>query len=88
MKRLLNRWRLFLTFRYTDPSLHPGLWGEPEVHISKHGGARVHWRCVGGGTVCVGGNHGAHWCTIGPGMAHEDECMCGAKRYGVFGSWS
>lgn len=87
MKRLLNRWRLFLTFRYTDPSLHPGEWVGPVIKHDRHGTIVV-WECSGGYRICTGTNHGASRCTIGPGMAHEDECMCGAKRYGVFGAWS
>ena len=86
MKRLMNRIRLFATFRYSDPSLHPGEWGDPEVRPMRRGGVMVHWRRVDG-SPCLG-NHLPRWCTIGPGMAHEDECACGAERYGVFGSWS
>lgn len=84
MRKLLRRFRVQ---RYQDPSLHPGVWHEPEV-VTGRGGTRIVWRIAGGGTICTGTNHGAHVCTIGPGVAHEDTCMCGAKRYGVFGTWS
>lgn len=87
MRRLLNRVRLFSTFRYTDPSLHPGRWDGPEIMGGKGHPVAV-WRLLVGHPICVGSNHAAVVCAIGPGMAHVDTCVCGAKRYGVFGSWS
>jgi hypothetical protein len=85
--RWFNRWRLFSTFRYTDPSLHPGVWSQPSIAAHRHHGTIIKWTLVQGGTICAGSNHGAHTCTIGPGMSHVDTCSCGAKRYGIFGEW-
>jgi hypothetical protein len=83
MMRLMRRFRVQ---RYRDPSLHPGVWGPPQ--IEPHNGQTVIvWRNYQH-TICAGSNHGVKVCRIGPGMAHEDTCLCGAKRYGVFGVWS
>lgn len=88
MRRLINRWRLFLTFRYTDPSLHPGRWDGPELMGGKGYSVAV-WRSLDpdqhGGTPHV---HRVLTCAIGPSTAHVDTCLCGKKRYGVFGAWS
>lgn len=84
MKRLVNRIRLFATFRYSDPSLHPGWWGWPAtvgigVMTQTVWSRRDKFKCHG--------SHQAVRCTIGPNMAHVDVCQCGKKRHGVFGSW-
>lgn len=73
--------------RYQDPHLHSGRWGLAVV-AGRGEQTRVVWECEGGFPICTGTNHGPKRCTIGPGMAHVDECMCGKKRYGVFGAWS
>lgn len=72
--------------RYHSPDLHRGRWGRPTV-VGRHDQTRVVWELELGHPICVGSNHMAVKCTIGPGMAHLDECVCGATRSGVFGSW-
>lgn len=95
--RVRLRWLLrFRVQRYQNPSLHEGVWGPPEI---RHGVVRwyriedgwMHWHHVdreGWMRYAVPHPHITFICTIGPGMAHVDECLCGAKRYGVFGAWS
>jgi hypothetical protein len=87
--RLRLRWLLrFQVQRYRTPSLHEGVWSTPDV---RHGVVR--WYRVDGdgwirSYVSAPHPHVTFVCTIGPGMAHVDECLCGARRYGVFGAWS
>lgn len=86
MKHLVSRLKLFATFRYTDPSLHPGQWGPPELRRGV-----ITWRRTDEGWLRPYTHahvHQAFICVIGPGMAHVDTCLCGSERYGVFGSWS
>lgn len=94
MKRLINRIRLFATFRYTDPSLHPGRWAGPTLEGTVAQPVAI-WRRqgpLGGSLNPVFNQHNGPCtpavCRIGPHTAHEDTCMCGKKRYGVFGAWS
>lgn len=81
----LNRLRVQ---RYANPSLHEGRWDGPELMGSKNQPVAV-WRSLDmdqhGGTPHV---HRVLTCSIGPGTAHVDVCLCNAKRYGVFGTWS
>ena len=73
--------------RYETPYLHEGRWGRPVIN-GANGQTRITWDLIAGHPICVGGNHHPVKCTIGPGMAHVDKCVCGAERYGVFGAWS
>jgi hypothetical protein len=73
--------------QYATPELHRGVWGGPMMQ-GVGDQRRVVWESRGGYHICTGTNHGPVRCTIGPGMAHLDECMCGATRSGVFGVWS
>lgn len=77
---------LLQTERYQNPALHEGVWVGPVV-LGSGDQMRVQWECRAGYRICTGTNHGAMRCTIGPGMAHVDECMCGKTRSGVYGSW-
>ena len=72
--------------RYQSPNLHEGRWGKPKIEGSSRQ-LRVVWALLGGPHACSGGHHEAVRCTIGPGMAHLDECVCGATRSGVYGQW-
>jgi hypothetical protein len=74
--------------KYSNPELHGGRWAGPELMGSECHPVAV-WRSLDhdkhGGTPHV---HRVLTCAIGPSLAHEDVCLCGAKRFGVFGSWS
>lgn len=83
IRRLVRRFRVQ---RYGNPNLHEGDWLPPELRQGV-----VRWERASGGWLrdyVAAHPHQVFRCSIGPGMAHEDVCLCGAKRYGVFGSWS
>lgn len=71
---------------YSTPDLHHGKWGKPLVRIGRGGSTLVTWTREEQ-VQCVGTWHQAVSCTIGPGMAHLDECACGKTRSGVYGEW-
>lgn len=76
--------------RYLSPLLHEeGRWEGPRLRGStRH--ARAVWENLDAPAECSHPNtrHVISVCTVGPGTAHEDLCVCGAKRYGVYGAWS
>lgn len=75
--------------RYANPQLHEGRW---DVFRILNG--NVTWARQGShsssdiAVLHLEGEHEAVVCTITRSMSHVDECACGKKRYGVFGSWS
>lgn len=82
---LASRW-LSGSARYLDPQIHSG------VFAMRRLGTTTVWTAVLLPTavpdVTPGHIHRVRECTIGPNLAHVDECFCGSLRYGVFGSWS
>lgn len=80
------RWFLGGNREYGDPQLHSGLFA------IQHLGDTTVWTAVLAPTavpdVSPGHIHRVRECTIGPNLAHVDQCFCGAERYGVFGAWS
>ena len=75
--------------RYTNPSLHEGRWARPVIY-GQGDQTRVVWESLEPQPDGRERNH-VHKiadCEVGPGLAHVDLCACGAKRYGVFGTWS
>lgn len=78
--------------RYYSPELHGGRWGWPQM-VGFGNQSRVTWEREGedvwlSDVTSDEHRHEPRRCTIGPGMAHHDECLCGATREGVFGQWS
>jgi hypothetical protein len=71
--------------QYEDPMLHSGKWSEPKL-LGSNGQQRVLWERQEP-VKCSGGRHSELRCYIGPGVAHMDECVCGATRSGVYGEW-
>lgn len=71
--------------RYGTPNLHEGEWGWPCM-TGPLQASLVTW--VRKDSEKCTGVHRPARCTIGPGMAHVDICLCGKTRYGVYGSWS
>lgn len=70
--------------QYANPNLHEGRWVGP---VLQGAGVRTRVTWVSSEVRACRGHHRATRCTIGPGMAHLDECVCGATRSGVYGSW-
>lgn len=76
--------------RYRDPQLHEGRWERQVVRDRD-----VMWRNTQAPRTDIVARalregthrHAAALCTLTVGLAHEDTCVCGARRYGIFGSW-
>jgi hypothetical protein len=75
--------------QHESPNLHEGVW--ELTTITGHGPtARAQWQRfgqLGTYTRAVKHEHRPYYCTIGPGIAHTDRCLCGAERYGRYGAW-
>lgn len=77
--------------RYKNPQLHEGVWHPP--YRTDHD---TRWRnriAPQNEAVARELRNGTHQhsvalCTLTDALAHEDHCWCGARRYGVFGSWT
>lgn len=72
--------------RYRDPQLHPGKWVRAGMgtwqRIDSPSKAEVARKMMRGTH-----EHAAAVCVLTDHLAHEDRCVCCAKRYGIFGSW-
>ena len=76
--------------RYASPFLHEGEWGWPQVQgMGDQSRVLWHLQTVDGREVAqvLPHVHEPLVCNIGPGLAHMDECICGATRSGVYGEW-
>jgi hypothetical protein len=82
---------------HTSPYLHEGRWEGPGItgdgrlrrFVWTNPDAKNAWvakEMVYG--TSFHHDHRAWACTIGPGLSHVDQCVCGSTRYGVYGSWS
>jgi hypothetical protein len=73
---------------YADPSLHRGGWEGPRIE-GQGAQRRAVWTSLSlRNAANLDHEHEPAVCSVGPGVSHVDECVCGATRYGVYGAWS